>query len=275
MSDMSQGPGWWIASDGKWYPPESHPDVKASPEPTIVAPSPSPTAPRSTSDVESSVIATATAPVTVPAAIPVAGSGASTVLPRTPAVRGTRSKVPWVLGVGVLLALAVAALVVALTSNGGSAFAPGPETATINIKVPPSGQASFSGTVGGTALTGAVTGTSTGTGSGSFPSGGPLFTYQGNLGGTPYVLRVSLGTGSGGSAPQGGVVTFEVAGTYGSEQVTGNAEFVLTSTGAGRSQNVPFSGRVGSQIISGTATATEDGGGTIEVKAELNVLAPL
>jgi len=22
MSDTSQGPGWWIASDGKWYPPE-------------------------------------------------------------------------------------------------------------------------------------------------------------------------------------------------------------------------------------------------------------
>jgi hypothetical protein len=23
MSDVSQGPGWWLASDGKWYPPES------------------------------------------------------------------------------------------------------------------------------------------------------------------------------------------------------------------------------------------------------------
>ena len=22
MSDISQGPGWWLASDGKWYPPE-------------------------------------------------------------------------------------------------------------------------------------------------------------------------------------------------------------------------------------------------------------
>ncbi len=22
MSDTSQGPGWWLASDGKWYPPE-------------------------------------------------------------------------------------------------------------------------------------------------------------------------------------------------------------------------------------------------------------
>jgi len=24
MSETSQGPGWWLASDGKWYPPESH-----------------------------------------------------------------------------------------------------------------------------------------------------------------------------------------------------------------------------------------------------------
>lgn len=23
MSDASQGPGWWLASDGKWYAPES------------------------------------------------------------------------------------------------------------------------------------------------------------------------------------------------------------------------------------------------------------
>jgi hypothetical protein len=28
MSDKSEGPGWWIASDGKWYPPEQHPSVR-------------------------------------------------------------------------------------------------------------------------------------------------------------------------------------------------------------------------------------------------------
>ena len=32
MSDVAQGPNWWIASDGKWYPPELHPSVR-SPEP--------------------------------------------------------------------------------------------------------------------------------------------------------------------------------------------------------------------------------------------------
>src|SRR5688572_2115663 len=25
MSEQSQGPGWWQASDGKWYPPEQAP----------------------------------------------------------------------------------------------------------------------------------------------------------------------------------------------------------------------------------------------------------
>lgn len=25
MSDVSQGPGWWLASDGRWYPPHLHP----------------------------------------------------------------------------------------------------------------------------------------------------------------------------------------------------------------------------------------------------------
>jgi len=45
VSDLSQGPGWWQASDGKWYPPESHP-ARQSPPPTPPPPfgSPIPTA---------------------------------------------------------------------------------------------------------------------------------------------------------------------------------------------------------------------------------------
>jgi hypothetical protein len=30
MTDVSQGPGWWMASDHKWYPPELHPAVRAA-----------------------------------------------------------------------------------------------------------------------------------------------------------------------------------------------------------------------------------------------------
>lgn len=33
MSDTSQGPGWWQASDGKWYPPEQAPGAPAGPPP--------------------------------------------------------------------------------------------------------------------------------------------------------------------------------------------------------------------------------------------------
>jgi len=29
MSDVAQGPGWWEASDGRWYPPELHPNWPA------------------------------------------------------------------------------------------------------------------------------------------------------------------------------------------------------------------------------------------------------
>lgn len=31
MSDVPQGPGWWQASDGRWYPPESHPSATPGP----------------------------------------------------------------------------------------------------------------------------------------------------------------------------------------------------------------------------------------------------
>lgn len=31
MSDVSQGPGWWQASDGRWYPPEQAPGAQLPP----------------------------------------------------------------------------------------------------------------------------------------------------------------------------------------------------------------------------------------------------
>ena len=41
MSDVSQGTGWWQASDGKWYRPEQHPDYKPpAPNPPAAAPAP-------------------------------------------------------------------------------------------------------------------------------------------------------------------------------------------------------------------------------------------
>jgi hypothetical protein len=38
MSDVSQGPDWWIASDGKWYPPQSStPELSNLPAPPPLA----------------------------------------------------------------------------------------------------------------------------------------------------------------------------------------------------------------------------------------------
>jgi CRP/FNR family transcriptional regulator, cyclic AMP receptor protein len=36
MSEVSNGPGWWVASDGKWYPPELHPNYVPPPPPRPV-----------------------------------------------------------------------------------------------------------------------------------------------------------------------------------------------------------------------------------------------
>jgi hypothetical protein len=41
-AETSQGPGWWQASDGKWYPPEQKPGAAPSTPP---APSPAPSSP--------------------------------------------------------------------------------------------------------------------------------------------------------------------------------------------------------------------------------------
>jgi hypothetical protein len=38
MTDTSQGDGWWLASDGKWYPPESASHVAAKASPSAESP---------------------------------------------------------------------------------------------------------------------------------------------------------------------------------------------------------------------------------------------
>lgn len=45
MSDSSNGPGWWEASDGKWYPPELHPDAAQPTPPEYPSTSTIPAAP--------------------------------------------------------------------------------------------------------------------------------------------------------------------------------------------------------------------------------------
>jgi hypothetical protein len=42
VSDVSQGPGWWQASDGKWYPPQPAAPTAAPPPPPAYGPPPAP-----------------------------------------------------------------------------------------------------------------------------------------------------------------------------------------------------------------------------------------
>lgn len=45
MSDFSQGDGWWLASDGRWYPPEAAAQPLAPPPPSVEGGGPDPGSP--------------------------------------------------------------------------------------------------------------------------------------------------------------------------------------------------------------------------------------
>jgi uncharacterized RDD family membrane protein YckC len=42
VTEVSQGPGWWLASDARWYPPHLHPSVVQAPSPPPPPPPPVP-----------------------------------------------------------------------------------------------------------------------------------------------------------------------------------------------------------------------------------------
>jgi hypothetical protein len=177
-----------------------------------------------------------------------------------------------VLGVAVVAGLAVAALVVALTSGSGSPSLPGGAGAVpFQITMAQPGSPSFSGTVGGTALTGRATTTaspsspsspsSPGSDGGTLSILSPVFTYKGDLGGTPYVLHVTINAPTSQSSPQDEQITFAVTGTYGSQPVTASAMFELSSSSE-TSETVSFNGDIGTRPIRGVATATHADGRT-------------
>jgi hypothetical protein len=293
VSDVSQGPGWWIASDGKWYPPESHPDRTGHSE-AVVEQSAPPTG-HSEVAVEQAAPATGArpsrwrgsseaAPSELIASLneqlgqPTAASSpsrtaATAVVPAATAPWPRRPTMLWAAGVVVVVALAVAALVVALTSSSPVLGLPrGTTTATIEIIDPHSGSPSFSGTMDGRALTGALSASASSSLGGTSATGSPSalsFDYRGSLGAESYVLNISLAGLDTQAGAQSGQLRFDVSGTYGSQRISGTAEFEVTSATA-QALTVPFTGSVGSQRITGVATAIQ-AGTTIEVTARLTV----
>jgi hypothetical protein len=145
MSDMSQGPGWWIASDGKWYPPHLHPSVRVpdpSEAPSQSAPSesapsqsaPSESAPSESAPSESAPSESAppesapwwaTQPEAAPGASPWEGTQPEGMPSQTmaPAMGRKRSRAPLAIAVsvGVVLLLVVGGVVMFGGSQSASA----------------------------------------------------------------------------------------------------------------------------------------------------------
>lgn len=76
MSETSQGPGWWLASDGKWYPPQVWPPP-APPSNVQAPPSTEPTSSRNTWLIVLAVAVGVIAVVVVVIAVVVMGSSSS------------------------------------------------------------------------------------------------------------------------------------------------------------------------------------------------------
>ena len=131
MSDANQGPGWWQASDGKWYPPEQHPDYQSptqpvetqpvetqpveSVAPTAAVPTEPPTMPVGTQPVEPTQ---AMAPVPPPPAPPVV---TRPVGPPPPG--GGRGKVIAIVAVLAAIAVVAALLLLNRDSDDGAKVA--------------------------------------------------------------------------------------------------------------------------------------------------------
>jgi hypothetical protein len=93
MSDTSQGPGWWLASDGKWYPPQTATPSPVPPPPptsapgTLPAPSPS------------------SMPVPPPAYVPVTGGPAPSRGTNGLAIAALVLGILWLCAIGSVLAI--------------------------------------------------------------------------------------------------------------------------------------------------------------------------
>jgi len=74
-------------------------------------------------------------------------------------------------------------------------------------------------------------------------------------------------SGSGQAIPS---VVFRVTGNYGSQAITGTADFGVGDI-TENSETVAFSGRMGSRILDGHATARTGSGRTLEITAHLTV----
>ena len=124
MSDMSQGPGWWLASDNRWYPPEQRP---ATPFTAAPAPGAPPRAATTTPYTDFYGTTVPRSPLTSPSPAPSLSTDFSSV-PGRPATPGRRSRraVTWSLVVAALVLVAGGAVVYSMVGGRSSISAQSP-----------------------------------------------------------------------------------------------------------------------------------------------------
>jgi hypothetical protein len=238
MSEISQGPGWWIASDGKWYPPESHPDVRAVTPP-----------------VGSSL------PYTVgasPSHETATQNPSTSKAPRRP----HRFLTLAIIALGVLVVAAMAYIGLSRISHDIGALAAGSGTGTLTWQKSAGCVTTFSGTAAGLSLSGTATGvfpaSPTASRTGCLPiahSGEPVTLpasavaaqWKGTLGGTSFDLKLTYDINQATTTSSGPITFAQVDGTYGSRPVR------VTVTAPSRSSDTSdFQGTVGDLSVSGS-----------------------
>ena len=117
MRDTSQGPGWWLASDGKWYPPETAPPLPPPPPPPPSASEATASRQNAAEGVpEAPPPTTGVAPTFVPGAAPPPPGGEGptrTIAAKKPLVRRPMF---W----GVAAAVVVVIIVIAAVAGGNN-----------------------------------------------------------------------------------------------------------------------------------------------------------
>lgn len=250
MSDVSMGPGWWMASDGKWYPPHLHPNALAQ----------QPAAPAA------AAAQVAEQPLQGwPPAQPGFASGSA---PPQKGSGGSRRRTVIFIGAAAVI-VAVAAIIgvsAISSSNGVTALKTGPGTASVTWHTTTGCMSAFSGTAAGLSLSGTAEGVGPRGSSGclsppssgassqgsatALPSSVEAAQWDGQLGGKSFSLKVSIDLSSLGTSPQGPTTVATIDGTFGSEPV----HVTVTASPNSTSNHVMFHGTVGNMTVSGTAT---------------------
>lgn len=120
-ADSSQGPGWWQASDGKWYPPESKPGAQPGDQAGQPAGSQQPAAQQPAAQQPAAQPAASA----VPAASPVGGDASTEggFFGRLFDMSFTRFVTPSLIKILFILAIIVVSLVSVFMLIGGAASA--------------------------------------------------------------------------------------------------------------------------------------------------------